>query len=71
MEAEIVLMISQIKYVSEDINSHVFNTLTRINEWKTKVKHISCYFKSKFDSRKCNSHYKWNKKLRQFHCKIQ
>ena len=33
MEAEIVLMISQIKYVSEDINSHVFNTVTRINEW--------------------------------------
>ena len=58
MEAEIVLMISQIKYVPKDINSHVFNTVTRINESKTKAKHISFSFKSKFDSRKCNSHYK-------------
>ena len=34
---------------------HVFNIIKGINESKTLKKHISCDFKCKFDSRKCNS----------------
>ena len=50
---------------TEDLNLEVFNTVTRINEWKTLRKHISCKCKCKFDGRKCDSNQKWsNKKFR-------
>ena len=35
----------------EDLNLSVFNMITRINESKTLVKHISCECKSKFDGK--------------------
>ena len=37
-----------------------FNMITRINEAKTLVKHISYDFKCKFKSTTCNSNQKWN-----------
>ena len=42
--------------------------MTRIGESKTLAKHISCDCKSKFDSRKCNSDYKWNKEYSRCEC---
>ena len=57
MEVEI-LLIYQVEYdlsnKAKDINSKVFNMITRINESKTLKKHISCHCKCKFDDRKCN-----------------
>ena len=35
---------------TKDITVEVFNMITKINEVKTVVKHISCNFKCKFDS---------------------
>ena len=37
------------------------NMITRINEAKTLMKHISCDCKCKFNSTTCNSNKKWNK----------
>ena len=34
--------------------------ITRINESKTMVKHISCDCKCKFNGTRCNSNQKWN-----------
>ena len=34
-----------------------------------KLKHISCDYKSKFNSRTCNSKQKWNNKTCQCKCK--
>ena len=45
---------------TEDLNLSVFNMITGINESKTLTQHVSCKFKYKFDSRKCNSNQKWN-----------
>ena len=53
---------------TEDVNLNVFNMMTRIGESKTLAKHISCDCKSKFDSRKCNSDYKWNKECSRCEC---
>ena len=36
---------------------------------KNIAKHISCEFKCKFDSRKCNSNQKWNKNKRWYACR--
>ena len=44
----------------DDLNLNVFNTITRLNESKILIKHISCKCKYKFDGRKCNSNQKWN-----------
>ena len=44
----------------EHVNLCVFNMITRTNQLKTLVKHISCECKCKFDGRKCNSNKKWN-----------
>ena len=46
---------------TEDLNLHVFNMTTRINESKTLPKHISCKCQCKFHDRKCNLNQKWNK----------
>ena len=44
----------------EDLNIHVFNMITGINESKILTKQISCECKCKFDGRKCNSNQWWN-----------
>ena len=45
---------------TEDVNLNVFNLITRTNESKTLIKHISCKFKCTFNSKKCNSNLIWN-----------
>ena len=45
---------------TEDLNIHVFNTITGKNESKILTKDISCECKCKFDKRKCKSNQKWN-----------
>ena len=40
---------------TENLNVHVFNIITGINESRTLTKYISCECKCKFDSKKCNS----------------
>ena len=54
---------------TENININVFNMITRINESKTLIKHMSCECKCKFDCSKYNSSLKWNKNRRQYECK--
>ena len=44
--------------VKQKTNVKVFNVITRINEAKTFVKHISCNCKCKFNSTTCNSNQK-------------
>ena len=39
---------------TEDVNSNVFDMITRTNESKTLSKHISWDCKCKFDGKKCN-----------------
>ena len=46
---------------TEDLNVHVLNMITRINESKILTKHISCECKCKFEGEKHNSNEKWNK----------
>ena len=51
------------KYVlskTKDVNVKVFNMITKMNESKTLVKHISCDCKYKFNSVTCNSNQKLN-----------
>ena len=48
---------------TKDVNLNVFEMITRINEFKTSTKHISCDCKCKFDGRKWNSDQNWNKEL--------
>ena len=54
---------------TEDLNIHVFNMITRVNESKILTKHISCKWKCKFDGRKYNSNQKWNNDKRWYECK--
>ena len=42
------------------VNIKVLNMITKLNEAKTLVKHISCNCKCKFDSTTCNSNQKRN-----------
>ena len=51
---------------TKDVNVKVFNTITRINEFKTLVKYISCDCKWKFDSPTCSAWkvFKYRQKLR-------
>ena len=53
----------------EDLNLHVFNMITGINESITLTKHISWKFDCKFDSKKCNWNQKWNNDKCQCECK--
>ena len=39
---------------TEDVNSNVFDMITRTNESKTLSKHISSDCKCKFDGKNCN-----------------
>ena len=45
---------------TKDVNVKVFNIITKLNEEKTLLKHISCDYKCKFDQTKCNSNRKCN-----------
>ena len=45
---------------TEDLNWHVFNMITRINQSKALMKHISCKCECIFHNKKCNSNQKWN-----------
>ena len=45
---------------TEDLSLSVFNMITRINESKTLIRHISCECKCRFDRRKCNLDQRWN-----------
>ena len=47
---------------TEDLNLSLFSIITRINELKTLLKHISCKCKCRFDGRKCHSNQWWNSK---------
>ena len=53
---------------TEDLNIHVFNMITRINESNILTKHISCKCKYKFDGRNCYSNQKWNNDKCQCEC---
>ena len=53
----------------EYLNLSVFNMITGISESKTLTKHISCEYKGKFNSRKCNSNQWWNNDKCQCECK--
>ena len=46
-----------------------FNIITKINEAKSLIRHISCDCKYKFSSKTCNSNQKWNNKTSQCNCK--
>ena len=54
---------------TKDVNVKVFNTITRINEVKTFIKHTSCASKCKFNSATCNSNQKSNNYGCQGKCK--
>ena len=56
---------------TEDLNLHVFDMITGINESTTSTKHISCKCECKFDSKKWNSNQKWNNDKSRCKCKIQ
>ena len=44
---------------TEDVNSNVFNMITRIDESKILTEHISCDCKYKFDAKKWNNDKCW------------
>ena len=54
---------------TEDLNLHVFNMITGINELKTLINHTSCLCECNFDCRKSNSNQKWNNDECQYECK--
>ena len=54
---------------TEDVNVKVFNMITRINEAKTLIKHISCDCKCKFNSTTFNSNQKRDNDTCQCECK--
>ena len=54
---------------TKDVNVKAFNTITRTNEAKIMVKHISWDCKCKFNSTTCNLNQKWNNETCQFECK--
>ena len=45
---------------TKEVNVNVFNIITKINEAKTNIEHISCVCKCKFNSAKFNLNQKWN-----------
>ena len=54
---------------TEDVNTHIFNVMARINESKILTKHVSCKCKCKIYGRKCNSNQKWNNDKSWYKCK--
>ena len=55
--------------VKQKIKISVFNLITRINEAKILVKHLSWNCECKFDSAACSSNQKWNNETCQCECK--
>ena len=53
----------------KDVNVKLFNIITKINEAKTLIKHISCGWKCKFNSTTCNSDPKLNNEICQCKCR--
>ena len=51
-----------------DIDVKVFNTMTRINEAKTLIKHVLCDCKCKSNSKTNNSNQNWNNDTWQCEC---
>ena len=51
---------------AKSLNVKVFNMITKINETKTFIKHISCNYKFKFDNATCNLNQKWNNETCQY-----
>ena len=47
---------------AENVNLNVYKQITKINESKTLIKHISCNCKRKFHDRKRNSNQEWSNK---------
>ena len=47
---------------AENVNLNVYKHITKINESKTLIKHISCNCKCKFHDRKRNSNQEWSNK---------
>ena len=45
---------------TKGVNIKVFNEITKVNEAKTLVKHLSCDFKCNFGSTASNLNQKWN-----------
>ena len=54
---------------TENLSLSVFIMITRINESKTLIKHISSECKCKFDGRKCNSDQWWDNDKCRYKCK--
>ena len=54
---------------AEDLNIHVLNISTAMNESKILANHISCESKCKFDGKKFNSNQKWNNHKCRWECK--
>ena len=54
---------------TEDLNLHVFNMITGINESRISTKHISSKCECKFDSSKCNLNQKRNNNKCRCECK--
>ena len=54
---------------AEDLNIHVLNINTAMNESKILANHISCESKCKFDGKKFNSNQKWNNHKCRCECK--
>ena len=54
---------------TEDLNLHVFNMITGINESKTLAKQISCKRECQFDGRKRNLNQRWNNDKVRCECK--
>ena len=53
----------------KDVNVKLFNVITRINEAKSFVTHISRYCECKFNTITSNTNQKWNKGKCQCVCK--
>ena len=54
---------------TDDLNIHVFNMITGINELRTLPKHLSFKCECKFDSKKSSSNKKYNNNKCQSGCK--
>ena len=54
--------------VKQDVNVKVFSIITKTNQTKAMVKHISFDCKCKYNSKACNSNQKWNSKTFQCEC---
>ena len=54
---------------TKDVSIKVFNMVTRRNERKTLVKHISCDYKCKLNGAICSLNQKWNNYTCQCGCK--